>query len=60
MNNYDIIILIIVALLIFLAVYRMYKRKKSGKCIGCGGDCSSCIYHSYSGNKNKNTSGEKK
>ena len=22
----------------------MYRRKKKGRCIGCGGDCASCAY----------------
>ena len=38
----DIIILGILFLWLLLSIRYMRKRKKSGKCIGCGGDCSAC------------------
>ena len=41
----DWVILAIILILVILAFLRMRRRKKSGKCIGCGGDCSACIYH---------------
>jgi hypothetical protein len=45
MKPIDILLLLLVALLVILAVRRMIRRKKSGKCLGCGGNCASCIYH---------------
>ena len=43
----DILIVFIVMLLAALAVYCMIRRKKKGKMITCGGDCSTCPYAPY-------------
>ena len=37
------ITLLIVAVLTIAVTRSLIKRKKSGKPIGCGGDCSNCI-----------------
>jgi|GEM_PF-1934247 len=42
MKPLDWILITALAILVLLAVLHMKKRKKSGKCIGCGGDCLSC------------------
>lgn len=52
----DIIILGILFLWLLLSVRYMRKRKKSGKCIGCGGDCTACragIRHQTEKGKNQ-------
>lgn len=41
-RDYVIVGMIVLWLLVVLLIF--YKKKKSGKCIGCGGDCSSCKY----------------
>lgn len=38
----DIIILAALFLWLLLSLRYMRKRRKNGKCIGCGGDCSAC------------------
>ena len=42
MKPLDFLILAILLLWILLSIRWMWRRKKSGKCIGCGGDCSTC------------------
>lgn len=46
MKLIDCIILGIVLTAVIIAVRYMYKKKKSGKCIGCSGDCSHCEFRS--------------
>lgn len=41
----DIILLSVIAVCVILAVIYIIKRRKSGKCIGCSGDCSQCGVH---------------
>ncbi len=36
------VVLVILAFVIALAVRSLYKDKKNGKSISCGGDCSHC------------------
>ena len=43
----DVLIVLSVMLLAALAGYCMIRRKKKGKMITCGGDCSTCPYASY-------------
>ena len=38
----DLIILAALFLWLLLSVRYMRKRRKSGKCIGCSGDCTAC------------------
>ncbi|MBR4224154.1 MAG: FeoB-associated Cys-rich membrane protein [Oscillospiraceae bacterium] len=38
----DMILVAVIILLVILAVYSMIKRIRSGRHIGCGGDCGSC------------------
>ena len=45
MNIRDIIIIAIVLILVIIAIFIMIKRKKSGKYLSCGGDCSHCASH---------------
>ena len=49
MKGVDILILLVIAVIVGVAIWYVYKSKKSGKkCVGCphggncGGDCSSC------------------
>ena len=42
METRDIIIILIVAVWVTASVIYMVRRKKQGKNISCGGDCSSC------------------
>lgn len=35
-------LLALVAAALFLAVRHIVRRKKSGKCVGCSGDCGCC------------------
>ena len=41
----DFIVLSVLALWLITAVCHTRKRKKSGKCIGCGGNCAGCPHH---------------
>jgi len=46
-NGATIVALLIVAGLFFLAVRSMVRKKRrTGSVFSCGGDCSSCAYHS--------------
>ena len=45
MKLVDIVILLILAGLAALAIRYIVKRKKSGRPIGCTGDCSACPLH---------------
>ena len=38
--------LLVGLLVVWIAVSAvwMYRRKKKGRCIGCGGDCANCAY----------------
>lgn len=39
----DFIMLAVIFLWFVMVIYYLYKKKKSGRCIGCsGGDCSIC------------------
>ena len=38
----DIIILAVLLIWLALSLRYMRKRRKSGKCIGCSGDCTAC------------------
>ena len=44
------IIILIIAVWLILAVRYCIKRKKSGKCIGCSGDCSQCMQSCHKNN----------
>jgi ferredoxin len=41
MNLFDYILVAVVAVCVYLAVRYIIKRKKSGKCVGCG-ECDKC------------------
>ncbi|MCQ2462139.1 MAG: FeoB-associated Cys-rich membrane protein [Clostridia bacterium] len=51
MGAADYVILSLIALAVIFAVVYMAKRKKQGKCIGCGGDCAQCAYAVGDGGK---------
>jgi len=34
----------LLALWVIVSILWMRKRRKKGRCIGCGGDCSRCAY----------------
>lgn len=53
MSAADWIITAIVLVLLALAIIYIVRQKKKGKCIGCGGDCSDCIYRDKKGNGKK-------
>lgn len=38
----DGILLAVIFLWLLFSLYFMRRRRKKGKCIGCGGDCSTC------------------
>ena len=42
MHMIDILILGVLFVWLALSICYMHRRRKSGKCIGCGGDCSAC------------------
>ena len=42
MHMIDILILGVLFVWLALSIRHMHRRRKSGKCIGCGGDCSAC------------------
>jgi hypothetical protein len=42
MSIADYVIIIIISLGVMVAILSIYKQKKSGKCCGCGGGCTSC------------------
>ncbi|MGI6014409.1 MAG: FeoB-associated Cys-rich membrane protein [Oscillospiraceae bacterium] len=42
MNALDFLVIAILVLWTLLSIRWMWRRKKSGKCIGCCGDCSTC------------------
>jgi hypothetical protein len=42
MNIWDYLVLAAVAVVVFLAVRGIVKRRKKGGCAGCGGNCSAC------------------
>ncbi len=48
MGFFDYLILGVIALLLVVVVIYLIRQKKKGKCIGCGGDCSSCRYKNTS------------
>ena len=56
-NLATIIVLLIVGLLVFLAVYSIIKNKKSGKS-PCGGSCEGCINSAYCNKQFKSKSDE--
>lgn len=43
MKPIDIAVISAICAWIVFAVMYIIKRKKSGKCFGCGGDCPSCV-----------------
>lgn len=40
----DYVLLVLVLLCVVAALVTLHKKKKAGRCIGCGGDCSACGY----------------
>lgn len=42
MSIADYFVIFIITLGVIAAISSIYKQKKSGKCCGCGGGCSSC------------------
>ncbi len=42
MSPLDYIILAVLAIALFFALRSMIRRKRSGGCIGCSGNCSAC------------------
>ena len=38
----DYVLLGIICVCVVVVLVVLYKKKKSGRCIGCGGDCSEC------------------
>lgn len=45
MSWLEYLLLGILALWIIVSILWMRNRRKKGRCIGCGGDCSKCVYH---------------
>ena len=45
MNVWDLIVLGLLLLLVAVAVVAMVRRRKKGKCLGCGGDCNNCTFN---------------
>lgn len=41
-NAATIVICMVLGILLLLAARHVYKARKSGGCIGCGGDCCHC------------------
>ena len=61
MNQWDIMIILILAAGVFAAVFFLVKRKKSGR--SCCGDCAACAGHATENTcctDNKNKEGESK
>ena len=44
MKIIDYIIIGVIVILVILVTIVIIKNKKKGKCLGCNGDCSSCIF----------------
>ncbi len=43
MNILDIFLILLIALVFFLALRKIHRDRKNGRsCLGCGGNCNSC------------------
>ena len=49
----NILVGIILTVAVVVAIESLVKKKKEGKSIGCGGDCSNCLNSIYCQPKNK-------
>lgn len=56
MKIIDVVILLILASLVALAIRYIVKRKKSGRPIGCTGDCSACALNCNARDREGNSS----
>lgn len=52
----NILVGIILTVAVGVAIGSLVKKKKEGKSIGCGGDCSNCLNSTYCQPKNKSWS----